>query len=117
GLRPEIEAIVGDIRPVLMMVLGAVGLLLLIACSNAANLLLARGAGPQREMAIRASMGAGRPRVLRQLLTESVLLALAGGLLGLFIAVWGTTMLAGLHSVQIPRLAQAAVDLRVLGFT
>jgi putative ABC transport system permease protein len=116
-LRPEIEAIVGDIRPVLMMVLGAVGFLLLIACSNAANLLLARAAGRQREMAIRASIGAGRARILRQLLTESVLLALAGGLLGLLLAVWGTTLLAGLRSLQIPRLAQAGIDLRVLAFT
>ncbi len=89
----------------------------MIACSNAANLLLARAAGRQREMAIRASMGAGRARVLRQLLTESVMLALAGGLLGLFLAVWGTTLLAGLPSLQIPRLAQAGIDLRVLAFT
>src|SRR5579863_5138913 len=117
GLRTEIEAMVGDIRPVLMMVLGAVGFLLLIACSNAANLLLARAAGRRREMAIRASMGAGRARVLRQLLTESVMLALAGGMLGLLLAVWGTTLLAGLPSLQIPRLAQAGVDLRVLAFT
>jgi predicted permease len=116
-LQPEIEAMVGDIRPVLMMVLGSVGFLLLIACSNAANLLLARAAGRRREMAIRASMGAGRIRVLRQLLTESVLLALAGGLLGLFLAVWGTTLLASLPSLQIPRLAQAGIDLRVLAFT
>jgi len=117
ALQPEIEAMVGDIRPVLMMVLGAVGFLLLIACSNAANLLLARAAGRRREMAIRASVGAGRGRVLRQLLTESVLLALAGGLLGLLLAVWGTTLLAGLPSLQIPRLAQAGIDLRVLAFT
>ena len=116
-IQPEIDSMVGDARPVLMMVLGAVGFLLLIACSNAANLLLARAAGRQREMAIRASMGAGRARVLRQLLTESVLLALAGGVLGLFLAVWGTTLLAGLQSVQIPRLAQAGIDLRVLVFT
>jgi len=116
-VHPQIEAMVGDVRPVLMMVLGAVGFLLLIACSNAANLLLARAAGRQREMAIRASMGAGRARVLRQLLTESVLLALAGGLLGLFLAVWGTTLLASIPSLQIPRLAQAGIDLRVLAFT
>ena len=117
ALQPEIEAMVGDVRPVLLMVVGAVGVLLLIACSNAANLLLARAAGRQREMAIRASMGAGRARVLRQLLTESVMLALAGGLLGLFFAVWGTTLLAGVPSLQIPRLAQTGIDLRVLAFT
>ncbi|MBV8513670.1 MAG: ABC transporter permease [Acidobacteria bacterium] len=116
-VHPQIEAMVGDIRPVLLMVAGAVGILLLIACSNAANLLLARAAGRQREMAIRASMGAGRARVLRQLLTESLLLALVGGMLGLCLAVWGTTLLAGLQSLQIPRLAQAGIDLRVLVFT
>ena len=116
-LHPQIEAMVGDVRPVLLMVLGAVGFLLLIACSNAANLLLARASGRQREMAIRASMGAGRARVLRQLLTESVLLAIAGGLLGLLLAVWGTTLLTGVSSLRIPRLSQAGIDLRVLAFT
>src|SRR5450755_2730512 len=116
GLRPQIEALVGDIRPVLLMVLGAVAFLLLIACANTANLLLARASRRQREMAIRVSMGAGRSRILRQLLTESVLLALGGGLLGLFIAVWGTKLFATLATVPIPRLKSATVDLRVLGF-
>jgi len=116
-LQPEIEATVGDIRPVLLMVLGAVAFLLLIACSNAANLLLARAAGRQREMAIRASMGAGRARVLRQLLTESVMLAIGGGLLGLLFAIWGTSALTNFPSLKIPRLAQAGIDLRVLAFT
>jgi predicted permease len=116
-LQPEIESLVGDVRPVLLMVLGAVAFLLLIACSNAANLLLARAAGRQREMAIRASMGAGRGRVLRQLLTESVMLAIGGGLLGLLFAVWGTSALANFPSLRIPRLAQAGIDLRVLAFT
>jgi predicted permease len=117
GLRPQIDALVGDIRPVLLMVLGAVAFLLLIACANTANLLLARAATRQREMAIRVSMGAGRARILRQLLTESVLLSLAGGALGLLIAVWGTRLFATLQVVQIPRLKSATVDLRVLGFT
>ena len=117
GLRPQIDALVGDIRPVLLMVLGAVAFLLLIACANTANLLLARAATRQREMAIRVSMGAGRVRVLRQLLTESVLLSLAGGALGLLIALWGTKLFATLEIVQIPRLKSATVDLRVLGFT
>src|SRR3984893_1424431 len=117
ALQPEIEALVGDVRPVLLMVSGAVGFLLLIACSNAANLLLARAAGRQREMAIRASLGAGRARVLRQLLTESVLLSIGGGALGLLLAVWGTSILTSFPSLQIPRLAQAGLDPRALGFT
>ena len=116
-LQPQIEALVGDIRRVLLMVLGAVGLLLLIACANSANLLLARAAGRQREMAIRSSLGAGGGRILRQLLTESILLSLAGGTLGLFLAVWGTKLLANLPSVQIPRLAGATVNSEALVFT
>jgi len=117
GLQPELESLVGDIKPVLLMVVGAVAFLLLIACANAANLLLARAAGRQREMAIRVSIGAGRSRVLRQLLTESVILSLAGGALGLLIAVWGTKLFANLPMVHIPRLKMVQVDLRVLGFT
>jgi putative ABC transport system permease protein len=117
ALQPEIDALVGDVQPVLLMVLGAVGFLLLIACSNAANLLLARAAGRQREIAIRASLGAGRARVLRQLLTESVLLSVGGGALGLLLAVWGTSVLTSFRSLQIPRLAQAGLDARALGFT
>jgi putative ABC transport system permease protein len=117
ALQPEMQTLVGNVRPALLMVLGAVGFLLLIACANAANLLLARAAGRQREMAIRASLGAGKSRILAQLLTESVLLSLAGGALGLLLAVWGTAALTNLPSLGIPRLASAGIDLRALVFT
>lgn len=119
GLRaePELSALIGDVQAQLYILLGAVGLVLLIACANVANLLLARATGRQREIAIRAAMGASRGRIARQLLIESGILSIAGGACGLAVAQWGTELFAQLASNQVPRLAGASIDLRVLAFT
>jgi putative ABC transport system permease protein len=114
---PLHESIVGNTRSTLYVLFGAVGFLLLIACANVANLLLVRASGRDKEMVVRAAMGAGRARILRQLVTESALLALAGGAVGLLISVWGTKGLLALAPAGIPRLAEVGTDLRVLGFT
>ncbi|MEP6706890.1 MAG: ABC transporter permease [Pyrinomonadaceae bacterium] len=117
NLVPTEEQSVKEIRPALLVLLGAVAFLLLIACVNIANLLLARGASRQKEFAIRAALGASRLRVLRLLLTESVMLSLAGGCLGLLLALWGTDALMALAPDNIPRMNEIGIDARVFGFT
>jgi putative ABC transport system permease protein len=110
------ERIVGEIRPALLLFMGAVGLVLLIACANVANLMLARVATREHEVTIRAALGASRRRLIRQLLTESVVLALVGGALGLGLAVWGVRALQGLEPGTIPRLDEIGVNGTALAF-
>jgi putative ABC transport system permease protein len=114
---PLKERLVGDVGPILWMLLGAVGFVLLIACVNVSNLLLARATGRTREFAIRAALGAGQGRLLRQSLTESILLALAGGGLGLLLAALGTRAALNVLPTGLPRADEIGLDERVLLFT
>jgi putative ABC transport system permease protein len=116
GVTPLREALLGDSRPVILILAGAVGLVLLIACANVANLLLARGESRGRELAVRTALGASRFRIIRQLLTESVLLSLAGAAAGLAVASWCQRAILTIAPAALPRLASVSLDRPVLLF-
>lgn len=111
------EQIVGNVRPLVLMLQLAVGLMLAIGCANVANLLLGQAAGRQSELATRVALGAGRARLVRQLLAETLVIAIPGGLLGLLMAMWGLDALVGLAPSGLPRAGEIGVDGMVLGFT
>ncbi len=121
GLRPRVvslkESLVGDVGSTLWILLASVGFVLLIACANVANLLLVRAEGRQRELALRRALGAGQWQVLRWFLSESVLLAGVGGILGALLAAWALKVTLGLVPTDIPRMAEVGLDGRVIGFT
>ncbi len=117
GIVPLREQVVGDVRKAVTILVGAVGFVLLIACANVANLLLSRALGRQKEMLVRSALGAGRGRIVRQLLTESLLLALAGGVLGILFAFWSLEGIRALGTASVPRLGEIAINGQVLLFT
>jgi putative ABC transport system permease protein len=114
---PIREQVVGNLRLALMILSGAVGFVLLIACVNVTNLLLSKASSRLKEMAIRTAIGASRGRLIRQLLTEGVIISLAGGILGLVLAAWGTKLLIGLAPSSLPRISKVETDAGVLTFT
>jgi len=116
-VTPLREICVGDVRPVLVLLLGAVALVLLIACANVSNLLLARGNVRSREMAVRIALGAHSWRIIRQMLTESLLLAMSGCALGLLFAAFGIRLLAGMMAEQLPGVLRPQLDIHVLMFS
>ncbi|MGD2122812.1 MAG: ABC transporter permease [Gemmatimonadota bacterium] len=116
-MRPLLEEVVGDVKPALVLLLSSVGLVLLIACANVASLLLARAESRRREVAVRSALGAGRGRLLQQVLTESLLLSIMGGAFGLFLAWGGVKGLLGLEAGTIPRVEEIGLDGGVLLFT
>ena len=113
---PLHDQVVGSVRRILLVFLGAVGFVLLIGCANVANLLLARAAGRRREFAVRAALGAGRARIVRLLLSESLLLAAIGGVAGIFLARWGVRVFVALAPGGIPRLDEVVLDGKVMAF-
>src|SRR6266511_2906421 len=117
GLIPQQEYMVGNVRAGLMIILVAVGFLLAVACAYVANLLLAQVTARQREFAVRSALGATRLHLARQFITESLLLALTAGALGVLLSFWGVDLLLGLNQQSLPRMSEIGVNARAVAFT